>query len=73
MILSGLVQLLVWAIPKGSLPAAYVFALLYGAFGGGYIGLMPLVLAHIFDRNKLCVYFCSWWHLETHNGPSGLL
>lgn len=37
--------------------AAYAFAILYGFFGGGYIGLMPVILAHIFDRNKLYAHF----------------
>jgi len=38
MILAGVLQLLLWAIPQGHLGAAFAFALLYGMFSGGYIG-----------------------------------
>ncbi|KAF8520758.1 major facilitator superfamily domain-containing protein [Hysterangium stoloniferum] len=53
MVLAGICQFAFWLPASDSLPLLYIFAFLYGIFGGGYIGLLPAVLARIFDSNLL--------------------
>lgn len=53
MMLAGVVQLLFWGLAGSNLAVSFVFAAIYGFFGGGYIGLFPVVLAHFFDADKL--------------------
>ncbi|KAF8484200.1 major facilitator superfamily domain-containing protein [Gautieria morchelliformis] len=53
MALAGLCPLVFWLPSSNSLPLLYVFCFSYGFLGGGYIGLLPAVLAHIFDPDKL--------------------
>ncbi|GJJ07046.1 hypothetical protein Clacol_001245 [Clathrus columnatus] len=52
-ILTGLCQLAFWLPATNSIALLYVFSFIYGFFGGGYIGLVPAILAQIFDEDKL--------------------
>lgn len=53
MILSGTFQLVFWLPAHGNIGLTFAFAALEGFVSGGYIGLLPVVLAQIFPSEKL--------------------
>lgn len=51
--LAGLCQFAFWLPASNSIGLLYIFSIVYGFFGGGYIALVPAILAQIFDPEKL--------------------
>ncbi|KAF8520752.1 major facilitator superfamily domain-containing protein [Hysterangium stoloniferum] len=73
MVLAGVCQFALWLPSANSLPLLYVFSFAYGFFGGGYTGMMPAVLARIFDPDQLTlitsIYFTSEVPGQLAGGP----
>ncbi|KZT57593.1 MFS general substrate transporter [Calocera cornea HHB12733] len=72
---AGASQWLFWSLAnaRGSYALSMVFAVVYGLCGGGYIGIFPVVLAHVFDPTRLAaitgLFFTSELVGQTTGGP----
>jgi len=72
---AGMSQWLWWSLAnyKGSYGLAMAGSVMYGFLGGGYIGIFPVVLAHVFDHRRLPaltgLFFTSELLGQTTGGP----
>ncbi|KZO91797.1 MFS general substrate transporter [Calocera viscosa TUFC12733] len=72
---AGVSQWLFWSLAnaRGSYALSMVLAVVYGLVGGGYIGIFPVVLAHVFDHTRLAaitgLFFTSELLGQVTGGP----
>ena len=72
-LISGLLQYVVWLPANDSVPASFIFAFTFGVFGGGELGLYPTVLVDIFPGADVTSLLGVFLASELPGTASGLL